>query len=99
MAHLLLVLETGTPGGVYTSGPAQNHDGQTRTMFAWGTFADATVSLQYAPSPEGPWFDDRTGESTFTEQDMRTVRFAAGLWIRGKVDGASPQTIVNLAVF
>jgi hypothetical protein len=99
MAHNLLIEQGGIERGTYTSGPAQNNDGQTRTLFCWGTFAEAMVSLQYAPAPEGPWFDDKTGESTFRENDIRTVRFAAGLWIRGVIVGATANTRVNLVVF
>jgi len=99
MAHKLLEAQSGVPGGRYTSGVSQNHDGQVRTIFCWGSFAEATVNLEYAPSPEGPWFRDDTGESTFTTNDMRTIRFAAGLWIRATIDGATSPTVVNLQVF
>jgi hypothetical protein len=99
MAHKLLQNEAGTPDSVYTSGVSQNHDGQVRTIFCWGTFGEAQVDLEYAPSPEGPWFEDQTGESTFTFNDMRTVRFAAGIWMRAKITGATVGTRLNLSVF
>lgn len=99
MAHKLLQNEAGTPNGVYVSGSSQNHDGQVRTIFCWGTFAEATVNLEYSPSPDGPWFQDQTGESTFIEQDMRTLRFAAGLWMRATITGATTNTRLNLQVF
>jgi len=99
MAHKLLIESSGVPGGVYRSGASQNSDGQTRTIFCWGLFAEATVELQYSPSPDGPWFTDKTGESTFTEDDMRTVRFAAGIWIRASITSATSNTKVNMMVY
>lgn len=101
MAHKLLQNEAGTPNGVYASGSSQNHDGQVRTVFCWGTFAEAVVNLEYSPTPDpnGPWFRDKTGESTFTTDDMRTLRFAAGLWMRATITGATSNTRLNLQVF
>lgn len=99
MAHKLFIDQSGTLGGTYASNPAQNNDGQVRTLFCWGAFGEATVHLEYSPSPDGPWFRDQTGESTFTREDMRTLRFAAGLWIRGVIEGASTNTRINLQVF
>ena len=99
MAHKLFINQAGQVGGTYSSAPAQNNDGQVRTIFCWGTFGEATVYLEYAPSAEGPWFRDKTGESTFMENDLRTIRFAAGLFIRGVIDGATGATRINLYVF
>ena len=99
MAHKLLESQRGAPGSRYVSGVAQNNDAQIRTIFCWGTFGEATVRLEYGPSAEGPWFVDETDESTFVENDMRTIQFGASLFMRAVIDGATTGTNVTLIVF
>lgn len=99
MAHKLLESQTGTPAGVFTSGAAQNNDAQIRTIFCWGVFGEAAVAVQYGPSADGPWFSDKTGESSFTEDDMRTIQIGASLFFRATITGATAGTNVNLIIF
>lgn len=98
MAIKLLESQAGTVGGTYNSNETINQDAMQRTFFCWGIFAEARVEIEY--SPDGvEWFRDKNGESTFRENDLRTLRFAAGVHYRAALVGATATTLLNLWVF
>jgi len=98
MASKLLESQPGTIGGTYNSSDVINYDAMQRTFFCWGTFGEAIVYIEY--SPDGvKWFRDKTEESTFLSEDLRTMRFAAGVHFRAAIVGATASTSINLWVF
>lgn len=95
MAVKLLDANAGTIGGTYNTNGTPNPDSVQKTFFCWGTFAEASVYIEY--SPDGiEWFRDRTAESTFTDKDLRTMKFAPGTHVRAAIVGATAGTLLNL---
>jgi hypothetical protein len=98
MATKLFIAQFGVTGDTVYSGAMLNVDGSQRTIFCWGTFGRGSVYVEY--SPDGiNWFRDRTDESTFWENDLRTLRPAAGIWIRGAFVNPLDPSSINLWVF
>lgn len=81
------------------SGEAQLADAQVRTAFVWGTFNGATVTLQFSPDGGDTWFDDISGELTFTGKALHTFNASAGLWLRAVITGAGASTNLSCWVY
>ena len=80
-----------------TSGSFIKQDIDLMSVFAWGVFDGASISLQF--SPDGvEWFDDPTAELVFTEKTIRTQRVTVGAHVRAVITGAGASTNVTLMV-
>jgi hypothetical protein len=45
------------------------------------------------------WFDDKTGESSFSSKDIRYINLSAGIHVRASITNVGPSTNVSLVAF